>query len=170
MNKNIVLIGLSGCGKSTVGAALSRRLKMLFVDMDTYIARKEGKTVREIFEENGEAYFRTAETEAAKNLSEIGGKVIATGGGVVLNAENIEHLKKNGIIVFLDRTPDEILQKLNLSIRPLLAENKEKLYEMDAVRRPLYEQSADLSVRGASSVAETAEKLEKAIRPFLEQN
>ena len=165
-----MLIGLSGCGKSTVGAPLSRRLKMLFVDMDSYIVRKEGKSVREIFAQNGEAYFRARETEAAKNLSECGGKVIATGGGVVLNPRNIEYLKQNGIVVFLDRTPDEILKKINLEIRPLLAEKKEKLYEMDAARRPLYEQSANLTVRGSASVAETAEKLEKALKPFLEQN
>ncbi len=170
MKQNVVLIGLSGCGKSTVGAALSRRLKMLFVDMDTYIEKKEGKAVREIFADQGEAYFRARETEAAKNLSECGGKIIATGGGVVLAPENIAHLKKNGIIVFLDRTPEEILKKINLSVRPLLAENKEKLYEMDKIRRPLYEQAADLSVRGGASVPETAEKLEKALRPFLEKN
>ena len=94
MRKNIVLIGLSGCGKSTVGAALSYRLRMHFVDMDAYIERKEGMSIRKIFEQKGEEAFRRMETEAAKALSESGGKIIATGGGAVTRNENIQALRR----------------------------------------------------------------------------
>ncbi len=167
MSRNIVLIGLSGCGKTTVGAALSYRLRMHFVDMDAYIEHREGKTVSEIFKTHGEAYFRQAETQTARILSASGGKIIATGGGVVLNPENMAYLKQNAVVVFLDRTPEEILKKINLAKRPLLAQNKNRLFELDRQRRPLYEQYADITVPGASRISQTVDRLQDALRPYM---
>ncbi len=167
MSRNIVLIGLSGCGKSTVGAALSYRLRMHFVDMDAYIERKEGMSVRQIFEARGEAAFRQLETEAAKALSESGGKIIATGGGAVLSPQNMAYLKQNAVVVFLDRTPDAILKKINLSIRPLLAAEPERLYQLDRERRPLYERYADLRVEGQAKISWTVTSMEAALRPYI---
>lgn len=168
MKKNIVLIGLSGCGKSTVGRAIGFRLHMPFVDMDAYIEEKEGITVSEIFEKKGEPFFRTLETSAAKALSETGGKIIATGGGVVLKPENMAYLKKNGLIVFLDRTPEAILKRINLAKRPLLAQNKDHLFVLDAKRRPLYEWYADITVLGQKTIRETVAAALSALKPFFQ--
>ncbi len=167
MKKNLVLIGLSGCGKTTIGKILAQKLSMSFVDMDEYIEQKEGKTVSQIFSDHGEAYFRQAETSAAKTLSETGGKMIATGGGVVLKRENMEYLKQNGVILFLDRTPEEILQKIDVEVRPLLAQDKNRLFVLDRERRPLYEAYADLTVRGCPDIAQTVKNAMEAISPLL---
>ncbi|MBR5237059.1 MAG: shikimate kinase [Clostridia bacterium] len=169
MKRNIVLIGLSGCGKSTVGRALAKNLHKTFVDMDDYIEKKEGMPVSKIFEKKGEAYFRALETETAETLSAEEGKIIATGGGVVLFEQNMEYLKKNGLIVFLDRSPETILKKINLKKRPLLAQNQNRLFEMDKKRRPLYEKYAELTVLGAPSVPETAERLKEALKSYLSE-
>jgi len=166
--KNIVLIGLSGCGKSTVGIQVAHMLQMEFVDMDDYIESKENKTVGDIFAEKGEAYFRKLETDVACELSQTGNKIIATGGGVVLNHKNMEYLQTNGIILFLDRTPEAILKKINLKKRPLLAQNPNRLYAMDKERRPLYERYAQLTVKGAPTVEQTVAKIITAIKPFME--
>ena len=167
MRKNIVLIGLTGCGKSTVGKALSKELQMDFVDMDVYIEQTEGKTVSEIFVQDGEPYFRKAETEASHQLSKTGNTVIATGGGAVLNPENMALLKKNGILLFLDRTPEAILKKINLQNRPMLRKNRNYLFELDRQRRHLYEGYADLVVKGLSNVRETVQAVKKVVTPLL---
>ncbi len=167
MQKNIVLIGLSGCGKSTIGKRLSSLLHIPVVDMDTFIEKQEGMTVREIFNEKGEAYFRGLETQAAKSLSESGNKIIATGGGVVLNPENMAYLKQNGIVLFLDRSPEMILKRINLAKRPLLAENQNHLFELDRKRRPLYEKYADLTVKGQTNIGQTVHAVLSALSPYV---
>lgn len=164
--KNIVLIGLSGCGKSTVGALAAKKLQMPFVDMDAYIEQQEGRTVSEIFAQNGEAYFRRLETEAAQKLSETENKVIATGGGAVLSPQNMSYLKETGIVLFLDRTPEEILRKINLKVRPLLAQDKNRLFELERSRRPLYEKYADITLRAVGNVPQTVSTLLDAVRTF----
>ena len=169
MQKNIVLIGLSGCGKSTIGKRLSSLLHIPVVDMDTFIEKQEGMTVSEIFKKKGEAYFRALETQAAKSLSESGDKIIATGGGVVLNSKNMAYLKQNGIVIFLDRSPEMILKRINLEKRPLLAQNQNHLFELDLERRPLYKQYADLTVKGELNVKQTVDDVLVALSSF-EQN
>lgn len=165
--KNIVLIGLTGCGKTTVGRRLAKHFSIDFVDMDAYIEQKEGKSVSEIFKENGESYFRSLETIAAKELSETDGKIIATGGGVILNSENMEYLKQNAVTLFLDRSPDDILKKINLSIRPMLAKNKNHLYELEKQRRHLYEAYADLTITGKTDIEAVVVAAVDALAPLL---
>lgn len=165
--KNIVLIGLTGCGKSTIGKALSYKLRMSFVDMDTYIERKEGMTISEIFAQKGESYFRQAETAACKALSKNWGQIIATGGGVVENPENMRFLKQHAVIVFLDRTPEMILQKINLKKRPLLSDNGAYLFVLDRRRRPLYESYADVTVSGGTKISRTLSDVLLALHPHL---
>ena len=167
MEKNIVFIGLTGCGKSTIGKILAKDLGKRFIDMDLYIEEKEGKTVSEIFAQHGEAYFRQAETLAAQQLSQTGGTVIATGGGIILNPENIAYLKQNGIILFLDRSPEAILKKIDLRNRPMLAENRDYLFELDRQRHALYERYADLRVEALPKISLTVEIVKKAILPLL---
>jgi len=167
MNKNIVLIGLTGCGKSTVGKGLSRRLHLPFVDMDAYIEETEGKPIRQIFADSGEAYFRELETKAAKALSERGGAIIATGGGAILNPENMAYLKQNGIILFLDRSPKEILKKLDVRNRPMLQADKNYLYTLDKERRPLYQKYADITLYGSHPIWRAIYLAAKLVKPHL---
>ena len=97
--KSIVLCGFMGCGKSTIGSLLARKMGMAFVDMDSYIEKKEGKSVSEIFAQSGEEHFRMLEREAAKELAGKKGLVIATGGGTLTFRENVDTLRKSGSIV-----------------------------------------------------------------------
>ena len=101
MEKNIVLIGFMGSGKTSVGKRLSMTLKREFVDMDDFIEKREQLTINEIFAQKGEPYFRGLEKELCERFAAGGRKVIATGGGVVKNAENMANLKKGGMIFYL---------------------------------------------------------------------
>jgi len=167
MKKNIVLIGLTGCGKSTVGKRLATKLKLPFVDMDDYIEEQEKMPIREIFATHGEPYFRERETEAAKALSERDGCVIATGGGAILNPKNMEYLKKTGVVLFIDRTPEMILKKLDVSNRPMLAADPTYLYKLSAQRRPLYETYADVTLSGTHGIWRATNKATRLVKKYL---
>ena len=140
--RNIVLIGMPGSGKSTVGRLLSDKLGRPFVDTDGEIVRRAGIPITEIFATRGEPAFRDLESEVIRDVSKTGGKVIATGGGAILREENLAELKSNGVSVFLDRPLCDLLPT---SDRPL-ANQTEKIKALYAVRRPLYESAADLTV------------------------
>ncbi len=140
--KNIALIGFMGTGKSTAGKLLSEMLDLQFVDSDEEIERKEGCSVKDIFNCHGESYFRDLESTVIKELSQCTGCVIATGGGVVLSPGNMENLRKNCIIISLKATPEVILKRVgSTGARPLLdVENPQ--HEIDRIlnsRQGLYE-------------------------------
>ena len=113
MEKSITLIGLPGCGKTTVGNLLSDKLKYEFVDMDFYIENKQQKSIIELFR-NGEDYFRNIETETCKVLGEKSKTIISSGGGVIKKSINIEYLKKNSIVMRLQ--PQRRSQSANASL------------------------------------------------------
>lgn len=150
--KNIILTGFMGAGKSTVGKILSLKLGVDFYDTDELIAEKAKMTITDIFLQRGEKYFRDMETEIVK---QIGAKapgtcVVATGGGVVLRAENVTALKENGWIVYLEVSPREVYRRLkDNKERPLLAgeEPLKKIEELMAERRPFYQRAANLRVK-----------------------
>lgn len=165
MKKNIILIGMSGAGKTTIGIALSYKLKKAFVDMDSYIEKKYGKKISDIFAEFGEEKFREMETETAKHLSEnYKNTIISTGGGVVLKPENMKCLKKTGVVIYINRTVDNILNTLNAEKRPLLKENPEKLYQMREIRHPLYTKYADICIMNSGSFSECVDSIYEAIK------
>ncbi|MEK9148903.1 MAG: shikimate kinase, partial [Candidatus Desantisbacteria bacterium] len=121
MVKNIVLIGFMGSGKTSVGKALFKKLNIPYVDSDEVIEAEEKRPISQIFEEDGESYFRDKEIEAIENLSERRGWIISTGGGVVLNPENIFNLKRNGLIFYLKTIPSVIYNRIkDDSTRPLV--------------------------------------------------
>ena len=109
--KNIVLIGMPGCGKSTLGRSLAEMLGRDFIDADPEIEKDAGKTIPELFAVS-EDFFRKQETRTTKRLAALQDKVLAMGGGVVLRQENISSLKENGLIIFLDRSPEDIIANL----------------------------------------------------------
>ena len=158
--QNIVLIGMPGCGKSTIGALLAERLHRKIVDADAEIIRLAGKTIPEIFAQDGEVVFRDWETKALAQLGKQSGLVIATGGGCVTRQRNYPLLHQNGSIFWLRR--DTSL--LPTDGRPLSQRNS--LSDMYETRRPLYEAFADFSVDNNS----TAEETVRAILAHLEGN
>ncbi|HZK44476.1 MAG TPA: shikimate kinase [Syntrophomonadaceae bacterium] len=125
MEKNIVLIGFMGTGKSTVGVKIAERLKMNFVDMDREIEKITGMSIKLLFKNHGEVRFRSEEKLMAQKLSKQKNMVIATGGGVVLQEDNIEVLRENGIIICLDADASNIFERVNRKrgTRPLLKKN-----------------------------------------------
>ncbi len=166
--RNIVLIGMSGAGKSTVGISLSYRLRMPFVDMDNYIAKAENMTVSQIFAEKGNDYFRQLETQTAKHMGQhYHGTIISTGGGIVLRQENMEHLKKNGIVVYINRSVEHILKTLKTDKRPLLKENPLKLYDMYEERHDLYLKYADVVVANGSDFNSGVQNVYDAIKDLI---
>lgn len=141
---NIVLCGMMGVGKTTVGKKLEFLTKRKCVDTDEMIVEKHG-VIADIFEKYGEPYFRDLETEVAKQLSEKDNLIISTGGGFVLRAENVEYLKKSGKIFFLRAKMETLLARVaGNNDRPLLKDGAEKkLKELIPKRTPIYESVAD---------------------------
>lgn len=135
--KNIVLIGMPGCGKSTLGKLLAQRLQRPFYDADSVLEEREGRTIQELFAVSEEC-FRDAETRAVKYLAGMAGCVIAAGGGVVKRSENIDILKTSGIVIFLDRRPEKIVQDVDTASRPLLAAGRQKVFDLYDERIELY--------------------------------
>lgn len=158
--KSITLIGLPGCGKTTVGNLLSDKLKYEFVDMDFYIENKQQKSIIELFR-NGEDYFRNIETETCKVLGEKSKTIISSGGGVIKKSINIEYLKKNSIVVFIDRPVENILGDIQVEKRPLLANGKEVLYKLYDERYDLYKKYCDYRVENTGSLDEIVDKIAK---------
>lgn len=147
---NIALIGMPGSGKTTVGRELARRLDRKFMDMDDEIVKKAGKSIPQIFAEEGEEAFRSLETQVLSELSGESGLVIATGGGVVTRARNLPLLRRNSRIVRLERPVEE----LSSEGRPL--SQKFTPTKLAIEREPLYNAWQEISLR-VTEPAETAE-------------
>ncbi|MBR5614663.1 MAG: shikimate kinase [Clostridia bacterium] len=157
--KNIVLIGMPGCGKSTVGRYLAKALGVDFVDCDSVIEQTEGTEISKIFNEHGEEYFRKLETQALKKLSAAKNSVIATGGGCVERRENFEILKDCGTVIFINRPLEDILGDIDTSKRPLLADGKNRLYRLYERRLPLYLEACDIEIKNILPPQKLAEKI-----------
>ncbi len=146
-NKNIVLIGFMGCGKTTIGKQLAKNCNMTFFDTDFIIQQQQNKTIQQIFEQFGEKYFRILEKQTCLNLLDVKNSVISTGGGIIKCKECMESLKKNGYIIYLKATPEKIYQNLiNDENRPLL-KNKDKILTIKELlneREKLYIKYADM--------------------------
>ena len=150
MKTSIALIGFMGTGKTVVGKALAEKLGKKFIELDALIERKAGKTIPEIFQQDGEIVFRELEIEAARGVSQNKNAVIACGGGVVLNQINIDRLKRESVIVYLTASPEVILKRTSSdrNERPLL-EATDKASEVRRLlqfRKPFYERAAGITI------------------------
>jgi shikimate kinase len=144
---NIVITGLAGSGKSSLGQMVAERLGMTFVDIDAMIESLEGRSITDIFAQDGEEYFRDVETACALKSSQIENAVLSTGGGMILREENMVALRKTGLCFFIDRAPEYILKNVDLSGRPLLADDFRKIFDQRRNRIHLYTKYADLIVK-----------------------
>ncbi len=147
--KNIVLVGFMGCGKTTIGKRLANMFGYKFIDMDIEIENKKGMKISEIFEHYGEAEFRKMETDLCRELSEKNGCIIATGGGVIKNEENMRLLRKNGSVLYIKASAEHIYKNVkNDTSRPLLdCEDKlQRIKTLMEERKPMYEQRSDITV------------------------
>jgi shikimate kinase len=150
MKTNIALIGFMGAGKTAVGRLLAERLGKKPVELDSLIEQKAGKSIPDIFRQDGEAAFRQLEIEVVSEVVGDKNQVIACGGGVVLNRINVDRLKEGAVVVYLTAPPEVILKRVSddSSVRPLL-ENRDKertIRELLAFRQPLYERAADIKI------------------------
>lgn len=162
MNKNIVLVGLSGSGKTTIGNILSRLSSYSFVDTDEIIVKLQNRSINEIFAENGEEYFRDLETQVTKEVSDKDCQILSTGGGVVLRDENLKNLKKNGVVFYLKTSVETLLKRLEGDTsRPLLKTDdvKKKLENMLKIRNGLYEKADVVIETDKMSAEETAKEI-----------
>ncbi|WP_294393645.1 shikimate kinase [uncultured Clostridium sp.] len=162
MKSKIVFIGMPGCGKTTIGRIISKQLKMNFYDMDDYIEKISSSTIVELFEK-GEEYFRNIETQACRELAQKKDVLISTGGGVVKRKENIEILKEDSIIIFLDRPVENIFEDVDVSNRPLLKDGKQKLLNLYEERYELYKESADKVVINDGNIKDVVNEVKEII-------
>jgi len=153
--QNIILIGMPGSGKTTVGLALAEITGRKLIDTDQEIVSQAGKSIPDIFEREGEAGFRKYESEVIEKVGSESGIIITTGGGCVTIPENYEALRQNGVVLFLDRH----LDLLDRTERPLSQGDLKQMYEQ---RRPLYEQFADTIVINDQDVETVAKKVLEA--------
>lgn len=155
--RNVVLIGMPGCGKTTVGRALAKRMGRELVDLDEEIVRRAGHPIPDIFAQEGEDAFRALETQVVREVGRRTGLVISTGGGVVTRPENRDPLRQNGVIVHLTRP----LKLLPVAGRPVSqSTDRETLWRR---RAPLYAAFADVTADNGGSLEQTLEQIEKEL-------
>ncbi len=155
--KNVVLIGLRGTGKSTCGRILAERLERAFLDTDEIVQDRAGKTIREIFEEGGEKLFRRIESEVVLEAADRKNAVIATGGGAILDPKNVRKLKQCGFVVHLSGSPEELWRRIDADKatahqRPSLTRNRslsgiQELEELLLKRSAAYSRAREVEVR-----------------------
>lgn len=158
--RNIVLIGMPSSGKTTIGKALAARMGKRFADTDELIVGTTGKSIPEIFEKEGEKVFREIEKKVICDIAVNDGTVIATGGGVILDEKNVLALKRNGVIVYLDRKIDNLIAT---DSRPL-SSNVDDLKKLYAKRKPLYEKYAEITIDDNDDVATVVRRAEEVLK------
>jgi shikimate kinase len=160
--ENIVLIGLPGSGKTTVGRAAAQALHRPFLDTDAMVEAREGMTVAQLFAQKGEDYFRAAESAVIGQAAGHSGAVIATGGGAVLRQENMRALRENGLVFYLDRKDEFLLAHLGGTERPLVQGDGQRLAALRRQRDKLYRKYADVTLSGGT-MADLTEAIETMV-------
>ncbi|CZR01051.1 shikimate kinase [Trichococcus ilyis] len=158
LGKNIILIGLPGAGKTTLGKLLSNITGYRFIDSDAFIEEKTGKSITELFQE-GEDHFRSIESEAYKKIADFEDTIVSTGGGVVKRNENIVALKRNGTVYYIDRSVEDISHDIEVSHRPLLKDGLERIHALKAEREALYQDAADCIIKNDKPLEEVADEI-----------
>ena len=161
---NLILIGMPGSGKSRIGRALSQRMGRPFVDLDGEIVRRAGRSIPEIFAQEGEAAFRALEHQVVCDVCREKGQIVATGGGAVLREDNVRAMRQNGRLVLLTRS----LDKLPMTGRPL-SKSPEALREMWAAREPYYRAAADGAIENDAAPDIVAARAEEVFHEAVDR-
>jgi len=166
---NIVLVGFMGCGKSSVGKRLASITGHRFIDSDDLVVRAESRTIQEIFEKNGEEYFREVESRVVGELVGVAGIVLSTGGGVILAEQNRLSLREIGVVAWLDAAPDILFERASRSGRRPLLQTEDPHARFDALlaeRLSIYQNLSDFRVDSTELSHEQAAAaiLDQAIR------
>lgn len=158
--KNIVLVGMPGCGKSTVGVILAKTLGLSFTDTDLLICAKEEDTLQNIIEEKGLSYFEAVENEVGETLK-VKNTVVATGGSMIMYEKAMAHLKKIATVVYINVSLSELKRRLvNIKTRGITFAEGETLDDIFDIRTPLYQKYADITVNADDfTIEETVTKL-----------
>lgn len=164
--KNLILIGMPGCGKSTIGRKLAKRLDLEFIDLDLMIEKTYGKKISDIFKEIGEKGFRQLESKALSESVKTEDRVIATGGGIVIVDGNLS-IAENGITVFVDRPLECISSDIKTGNRPLLAgSGAEKLKKLYNERYDKYLSWANIHIINDKTAADAVEKILSEVKLY----
>lgn len=173
LDYNIMLIGFMGAGKTTVSRQLSKDLNMPEVDMDAYIVEHEGKKISQIFDEVGEEGFRTIETGCLREIQQTKGRIVSCGGGAVLKDENVELMKKAGVIVLLTATPETVYNRVkNSNDRPILNGNMnvEFIEQLMNKRKDRYQEVADVRIStDEKSIKEISQEIQLKLAQFTKK-
>lgn len=161
--ENIILVGIMGCGKTTISKLLSEKLKMPVIDMDEYIEKKYQCTISEMFDIS-EEYFRDRESEACLDMAKLDGYIISTGGGVIKRKKNREILKQAGKVFYIDRPLDNIVSDVETAHRPLLKYGPQKLYQLFNERHDLYLDSCHYHVNNDGTLDDIVNKIVEDIQ------
>ena len=160
--KNIVLIGLMGAGKTTIGQILSEKLSKEVIDMDDYIENKYNMSISDMFKIS-EDYFREKESDCVLEISKRENVIISTGGGIIKNPKNMEVLRDKGIVIYIDRPVEYILRDIDVAHRPLLKDNPSKLYNLYNQRHELYKSYAHHHFINDGSIEDIVNKILEVI-------
>lgn len=161
---NIVLIGMPSCGKSTVGKQLANILHKEFVDSDEEIVTAAGKSIKDVFQEDGEEAFRDLEEQVLQRIAMKHNQVIATGGGCIKRENNIIHLKQNGYVLFLDRAKELLVTED--AERPL-SNSKESVYQMYDDRFPRYLAFCDLRIKNDKTPEDAVDEIHRLLHTII---
>lgn len=167
MRKRLYLIGMPGCGKTTLGPALASALDLPFADVDQRICEAAGHGIPQIFAEQGEASFRAMEAAALCGLAAEPPCVVATGGGIVLRADNVRAMRDSGLVVWIDRPLEQIIADIRQETRPLLAgDAAQRLSALYVQRKPLYEAAANLRLPNEGPIAAVVAHAEQLLAGY----
>ncbi|MFR5266101.1 shikimate kinase [Clostridium sp.] len=161
MKKGIVLIGMPGCGKSTIGREIAKKMDFKFVDMDSFIEACSQKTIEQLFQK-GEDIFRQWESKSCEVLRKLDKAVIATGGGAVKTKGNIEYFK-DFTVVFINRPLELIFEDIDTEARPLLKDGKERLITLYRERIDLYKKYGQIEIINDGTIDEVVDEIIKAV-------
>lgn len=162
----VALIGLPGCGKSTFAQLLAKEMNLTAIDSDETIVETSGKTIPELFAES-EDLFRDWEEKVLASIRPDRNLVVACGGGIVKRETCRDILKRNAIVIYIDRSPENICATIDTSGRPLLADGTDVIFRLHEERKALYEETADVVIPNNGSIAEALQQMTDALFMLL---
>ncbi len=157
--KNIILIGMPGCGKTTIGKILAKKLNMQLLDCDRVFEKNFGTTISDFFSAHGEEAFRNEETKLLSSLVKQKDAIISTGGGCVEREENKDILQKGGTVIFINRPLENIHRNIRTASRPLLAKDKNRLFELYNRRFSKYKDFCHTEIKNTGTLMSSVYKI-----------